>query len=751
MRKLLIVFMLISLGASAQLKENVIRMKTVNSTFIEPYLPDQLIRIATDSTLFALTHATAIGQSMQTVFTNHWYKIIGGSGTTVIPGGSLWDYDRDSNIVNNNRKGTVRIKNLSLSKRQPTYAVAVYDSAGNVLTKYPMEAFIVHSDTIINNVSDTTGLDVACTGLVVYDSTGANQWFHRRVYNSSGALVGCLWTQLSSYNPFDTISGHIYQKDMGLSIELVGGIASNGSLSAGYGSLANNQSVAIGTGSQATGYQGLAINGGTASGTRSVAILGTASGESSQAHGKSINVSGKNSIGFNLNDLDSCNVSGDGEFAVLNANGVYMASPHDSCYMYFGNPANAEFGFTVRDKYTGNVASMGGNADISNPTVGMGITTATGRYNGFTLDTNSIVFGNPRSNVGAKVWPIDTLFYQYLYPPISGGGTAFIDSLFKIDTVRGKISVNPYPTKKVSDPGCPYFYSGNDYPYFTNNKLNLYGKLNAAYFSTNLYYSGSIYTNEMGYGGMVFGMKDSITNIGCYNTISSTTLGFGINATLIPSGYSAPITFGGGGAHNHGQLLLIDDNNKLLSANFTHVRYDSIPESKKSKQVYFDENTHELSYGDTTHGSGGSGIDSVKMASKKFVSDNYQPKENIDTATMVYGTFDTVYAHPNSSTVIITESDVVSGTFVVRLDSCERNGNEITVIKDNGSQSIYFISKNGSFYDGGDCACWTPIGEESNNYMPYFPAWIGGVWKFKYYSQTKKWYLISSQSWKYNN
>ncbi len=78
MKKLLIALLvLVSVSAGAQVKETIVRMDSASSLFKEKYYPKQLIRISTDSTLLALTHATQIGQSMQTVLDSLWYKVIG--------------------------------------------------------------------------------------------------------------------------------------------------------------------------------------------------------------------------------------------------------------------------------------------------------------------------------------------------------------------------------------------------------------------------------------------------------------------------------------------------------------------------------------------------------------------------------------------------------------------------------------------------------------------------------------------------
>lgn len=86
MRKILIPLLLLaSLSAVAQLKENIVRVDSVNTLFMEKYYPKQLVRIAADSVWYSLTHATLVGQSMQTVKDSGWYKIVGGSGTESDP------------------------------------------------------------------------------------------------------------------------------------------------------------------------------------------------------------------------------------------------------------------------------------------------------------------------------------------------------------------------------------------------------------------------------------------------------------------------------------------------------------------------------------------------------------------------------------------------------------------------------------------------------------------------------------------
>jgi hypothetical protein len=75
-RLVTILLLLVSIAGFGQ-KETIVRMKTWTQTFVEPYNPDQLIRVATDSSLYTLTHATVIGQSMSTVRTNGWARRVG--------------------------------------------------------------------------------------------------------------------------------------------------------------------------------------------------------------------------------------------------------------------------------------------------------------------------------------------------------------------------------------------------------------------------------------------------------------------------------------------------------------------------------------------------------------------------------------------------------------------------------------------------------------------------------------------------
>lgn len=78
MKKLFLITILtvLSTVGFSQIKENVVRMETRTSPFIEKYYPKQLIRIADSVHLFALTHATLVGQSMKTVIDSGWYKKI---------------------------------------------------------------------------------------------------------------------------------------------------------------------------------------------------------------------------------------------------------------------------------------------------------------------------------------------------------------------------------------------------------------------------------------------------------------------------------------------------------------------------------------------------------------------------------------------------------------------------------------------------------------------------------------------------
>ena len=185
-------------------------------------------RLTVDTLKFNKTHNLLldikISAGHDTLYVNH-IPFTSSAGSSSI---NHWDFTRDSSIVNNNTNGIVQIKTLPTYKIYPKWLVTLHDSAGHILTKYPAAALISNTDTIVSTVSDTTGLDLLCSGLTITDTTNNTTWFHRKIYNSSGTLIGCVWTSMTSYNPFDTIGGHIYQKDMGLSIEIVGGTASNG-------------------------------------------------------------------------------------------------------------------------------------------------------------------------------------------------------------------------------------------------------------------------------------------------------------------------------------------------------------------------------------------------------------------------------------------------------------------------------------------------------------------------------------------
>ena len=82
MRKIIItsLLILVSIVATAQIKENLVRMNTWTTPFIEPYLVDQIIRVKTDSTIYALTHAVKVGQTMRMVIDSNWAKVIGRGG-----------------------------------------------------------------------------------------------------------------------------------------------------------------------------------------------------------------------------------------------------------------------------------------------------------------------------------------------------------------------------------------------------------------------------------------------------------------------------------------------------------------------------------------------------------------------------------------------------------------------------------------------------------------------------------------------
>lgn len=66
------------LSATAQIKENVVRAKTLTTPFLEKYLPTQLIRF--DSALYALTHTTLVGQSLKTAIDSGWVYRVGDGG-----------------------------------------------------------------------------------------------------------------------------------------------------------------------------------------------------------------------------------------------------------------------------------------------------------------------------------------------------------------------------------------------------------------------------------------------------------------------------------------------------------------------------------------------------------------------------------------------------------------------------------------------------------------------------------------------
>jgi hypothetical protein len=83
MKKILLAILLLtSITLTAQVKETVVRMTTWTTPFVEKYGVDQLIRVATDSVIYSLTHAVAIGQTMQNVVANGWGKKIGKTATS---------------------------------------------------------------------------------------------------------------------------------------------------------------------------------------------------------------------------------------------------------------------------------------------------------------------------------------------------------------------------------------------------------------------------------------------------------------------------------------------------------------------------------------------------------------------------------------------------------------------------------------------------------------------------------------------
>lgn len=75
-----LLFILLSSQVFSQIKETTLRMDTKTTPFLEKYYPKQLVRVADDTLLYALTHETKVGMCMQSVFDSGWFKIIGGRG-----------------------------------------------------------------------------------------------------------------------------------------------------------------------------------------------------------------------------------------------------------------------------------------------------------------------------------------------------------------------------------------------------------------------------------------------------------------------------------------------------------------------------------------------------------------------------------------------------------------------------------------------------------------------------------------------
>jgi len=140
-----------------QIRENIIRMDSVNDTFIEPYGNKQLIRIAADSNLYALTHATIVGQSMQTVLDSGWYKIIGArsGGVTTVDTLFITDSIYDLRVeggyfyFNDTIYGVQEIDDtlLAIHATIDTLVASVYDSLSNHL-----DTLFSHNTRINNNV-----------------------------------------------------------------------------------------------------------------------------------------------------------------------------------------------------------------------------------------------------------------------------------------------------------------------------------------------------------------------------------------------------------------------------------------------------------------------------------------------------------------------------------------------------------------------------------------------------------------------
>jgi hypothetical protein len=675
--------------------------------FLEPIERGRIV-YESDSTAWyeIMNKSYTILDNMAKIFSEHNAKKIGGTGT-VIPGSGLWEGDDGGNIINNNINGNVRIKNLGLSKTTPTYVVTVYDSAGNRLTKYPMQAFVSHSDTIIKVIGDTTGLDVGCKGLTIMDSTSNSSWYHSKIFDSLGNIIGCKWIQVTGYIPFDTntIDGikRIFQKDVGRSISLMGG-ENIGPLSfaVGIASKAGEQSLAWGIGSEATGYQSLAFNGCHATGFRDFVIGGKVLSDSACEVGKGGVVTGSNSFLIDLDNKTQDTLSQDHVFSVMGGRvGIGTNTPHQALEVNGGIRLNKDSltgtGTTLGIDGSGNVIKVaGGGGDtclfkldntnkieakvdtvqfsilkannfMNNGYIthggmgdggvllvepnyqysGVGVTYHTnfgvcqGSIQGFstyTLGFLDEIYSGINLRAGyASLYSLSTYAY---HPEISFvtldtnritiasdsiklpiklpvlSGTA--DSALRPDYTKGGVlSMQKLPSGGSSDTSWTRDYSSYRHWLFPKSLNDSVG-IGTNHPSTRLDVTGTIKGTNSNYYG-VYGIS---TN--SYGVIGSSTNGQGTWGESI-NGYGI---YGqseyGSGVFGYSHYELAGRFDGILYAK-TFKGSNFIPKLSGTADtcVYFDRSDSTFKLKKLP--SGGSGIDSTLMASKKYVHDNYLP------------------------------------------------------------------------------------------------------------------------------
>jgi len=112
----------------------------------------------------------------------------------------LWQYDSDSNIVNNNPNGLVRLKTVDAVKAAPDWALGLGGDS-NTIIKYPFPAVSIGVPS-----GDTTGWDALCQGLLIWNPSDSSFWQKQLVIDTTwgsptyGDTIGCQWVQ-----PIDSV------------------------------------------------------------------------------------------------------------------------------------------------------------------------------------------------------------------------------------------------------------------------------------------------------------------------------------------------------------------------------------------------------------------------------------------------------------------------------------------------------------------------------------------------------------------